>query len=171
MAKVNIREKIDHGWIRCNIIIEVLGKPAEYLDEVLKKTVEDLETKSEVIEVIDKKFHEATPIESMFSTFTELEMLFKNMKTLVEFVFAYMPSNIEIIEPNDIKYDLHSANEFINMLAARMHQYDAIIKRATFENKILRHELEKLGKLPKEVKEMDKVIEQTEAAKENKEKN
>ena len=166
MAKSTVKERLNHGWIRCNVIIEVLGKPAEYLDQVLKKTVDDLEKGSKVIEVIDKKFHEPTPIENMFSTFTELELLFKDMSTIVEFVFAYMPSNIEIIEPKDIKFNLHSANEFINMLAARMHQYDAIAKRMGFENKVLRHELEKLGKLPTEVKEMDKALkEQVEKAK------
>lgn len=153
------REKIDQGWIRCNIVVEVLGKPADYLDEVLKKTVEHLE-KAKDLEVINKKFYEPTPIENMFSTFTELEMLFKDMKTLSKFVFEFMPSNIEIIEPNNIKFDLNSANEFINILAARMHQFDAIAKRVGFENKILRAKLEKLGELPKEIKEMDKVIDE-----------
>jgi hypothetical protein len=154
----NIREKIDQGWIRCAIVIEVLGKPADYIDTVIKKTIEELEKKKDIVEIISKKFYEPTPIESMFSTFTEVELLIKDMKTLTEFVFVYMPSHIEIIEPKDIKMNLHSANDFINAMAARMHQYDAIIKRASFENKILRHELEKLGKMPKEIKEMDKAL-------------
>jgi hypothetical protein len=154
----NIREKIESGWIRCAIVIEVLGKPADYLDTVIKKTIEDLEKKKEIIEVISKKFYEPTPIESMFSTFTEVEILIKDMKTLTEFVFIYMPSNIEILEPKELKMNLHSANDFINTMAARMHQYDGIIKRIGFENKLLRHELEKLGKMPKQIKEMDKAI-------------
>ena len=159
----NIREKLDKGWIRCNVIIEVLGKPADYLNEVLKKTIEHLE-KGKDIEVINKKFYEPTPIEGMFSTFTELELLVKDMKTLASFVFEYMPSNIEIIEPNNIKFDLHGANEFTNMLAARMHQFDAIAKRVGFENKVLRAKLEKLGELPKEIKEMDKAIDEARKA-------
>ena len=154
-----IKEKLEQGWIRCAVIIEVLGKPADYLDKVLKKAVEEMGKRND-IEVLDKKFYEPTPIEKMFSTFTELELLFKNMKTLTEFVFEYMPSNIEIIEPKDIKLDLLGANDFINKLAARMHQFDAIAKRVGFENKVLRHKLEQIGELPKEVKEMDKAIEE-----------
>lgn len=154
----SIREKIDQGWIKCAIVIEVLGKPAEYIDTVIKKTIEELEKKKDIVEILSKKFYEPTPIEGMFSTFTEIELLIKDMKTLTEFVFSYMPSHIEILEPKELKMSLHSANDFINNMAARMHQYDAIIKRASFENKVLRHELEKLGKLPKEIKEMDKAI-------------
>ncbi|MEM2956029.1 MAG: hypothetical protein QW041_00415 [Candidatus Pacearchaeota archaeon] len=171
MTNVNIREKIEEGWIRCIVIIEVLGKPAEYLDKVLKKAIEELEKEKNII-VIEKKFNEPKPIEKMFSTFTELELLIKDMHTLTEFVFAYMPSNIEIIEPNDIKFELVSANEFINKLIARIHQYDAIAKRIGFENKLLKHKLEELGELPEEIKEMDKILEETrkKAEKEAKEK-
>jgi hypothetical protein len=153
----NIKEKIEQGWIRCNIIIEVLGKPADYLDKVIKKTIEELE-KSEITIVLDKKFHEPTPVENMFSTFVEIEILIKNMRTLIEFLFIYMPSHIEILEPTNIKLGLNDANEFINHLAARIHQYDAIAKRVIFENKVLRHKLEELGELPKEIEEMDKVM-------------
>jgi len=154
----NIREKIEHGWIRCNIIIEVLGKPADYLDKILKKTIEELEKKTDYVEVLNKKFYEPTPVEKMFSTFTEIEILIKDLKTLVEFVFEYMPSHIEIVEPKDLKMGMHDANEFITVLAARMHQYDAIAKRVGFENRLLRHRLQELGELPKEIEEMDKVI-------------
>jgi len=153
----NIREKLDQGWIRSTVVIEVLGKPADYLDKVLKKTIEEMGKRKD-IEVLEKKFYEPTPIEKMFSTFTELELLFKDMKTLTEFVFEYMPSNIEIIEPKDLKFGLNNANEFINKLTARMHQFDAIAKRVGFENKLLRHKLEQLGELPKEINEMDKAI-------------
>jgi hypothetical protein len=160
------REKIDQGWIRCAVVIEVLGKPADYLDKVLKKTIEDMGKRKD-IEVINKKFYEPTPIEKMFSTFTEIEILIKDMKTMVGFIFDYMPSNLEILEPKDIKFNLISANEFVNVLAARMHQYDAIAKRVGFENRLLRHRLEELGELPKEINEMDKVL--TEAQKKAKE--
>ena len=166
----HIKEKINEGWIRCTVIIEVLGKPADYLDMVLKKTVEDM-AKRKDLEVLDKKFYEPTPIEKMFSTFTELELLFKDMKTLTKFVFEYMPSNIEILEPKDLKFGLTQANEFINELAAKMHQFDAIAKRVGFENKVLRHRLEELGEIPKEINEMDKVIkEEKEKLKKNSDK-
>jgi len=154
----NIREKIDEGWIRCNIIIEVLGKPADYLKDVLKKTVEKLEKDKDYIMVLNKKIHDPTPFESMFSSFMELEIVIKDLRTLIEFSMAYMPSNIEIIEPKDLKFNLNAANDFVNMFIAKLHQYDAFAKRINFENKVLRYKLEKIGQLPDEIKEMDKVL-------------
>jgi len=156
---VNIREKIDEGWVRCNVIIEVLGRPAEYLNEILKKAVENMEKEKTVI-VLDKKFNEPVPIEQAFSTFTELELLVKGMETLIDFVIAYMPSNIEIIEPQNLKLSLHGANDFINKLTAKIHQYDAFAKRTGLENQVMRHRLQELGEIPKEIEEMEKVLEE-----------
>mgnify|MGYP000493729598 CR=1 FL=1 len=153
-----VREKLNDGWIRCNIVLEVLGRPAEYLNEIIRKVVDDLE-KEKNIAVVEKKFHDPSPCENMFTTFAELDLMMRDMQVLLEFIMLYMPSHIEIIEPSEIKMNLHSANDFANKIVAKMHQYDAIAKRFKFENSLMKNKLKELGQLPKEIEDVDKIIE------------
>ena len=157
--KINIKEKINQGWIRCVVVIEVLGKPADYIDEVLKTAVGHLE-KENYMHIIDKKFYEPKPVENLFSTFTEIEFIIKDFKALLDFIVSYMPSNIEIIEPSDITLSLQDANDFVNRVAVKIHQYDGLLKRVGIENKILIEKLRKTGQLPKEIEEAEKIAEE-----------
>ena len=152
---IRTKEKIDLGWIHCNAIVEILGRPADYLSKVLEKLAENL-GKSKNIIVIEKTLHEPKAIEKVFSTFMEVELLFENMEVLMEFVFAYMPSHIEIIEPKEIKFKLNDANNFANQLTSKIHQYDALGKRLGLENQLMKAKLRQLGEIPKEIEEIEK---------------
>lgn len=145
------------GWIRCNVIIEVLGKPAEFLTKVLKKAVENLEKEEEIC-VINKEIHKPEPAENLFSAFMELELCIKDMKKMLDFIFTYMPSNIEIVEPKEMKMNLNDSNDFANRLIVKMHQYDAVAKRMNFENQMMKFRLQELGEIPKEIEEAEKVL-------------
>ena len=59
-------------------------------------------------------------------------------------LFAYMPSNIEIISPASIELSNYDLNQIGNILAQRLHNYDAVAKNAIAERDIL---LEKLREI------------------------
>ena len=164
---IRTKEKIEQGWIRCTAIVEILGRPADYLNKVLEKLAENLE-KSKKIIVIEKTLHEPKAIEKVFSAFMEVELLFENMGVLMEFVFTYMPSHLEIIEPKEIKFKLNDANNFANQLTSKMHQYDALGKRLGLENQLMKAKLKQLGEIPKEIEELEE--KESEEAAEKKEK-
>ena len=125
MASRNIREKVDKGWIHAAIIVEILGKPADYVDEAIKKIV-DTFAENKDIDILEKNIHKAKEIEhedkkiEIFSAFAEIEFLALNFSKLIEIIYDYMPSSIEIIEPSTMNIKIEDANALLNDLATRL---------------------------------------------------
>jgi len=137
---MKIEEKLNQGWLHCFIIIEIAGKPANYVTKVFDGVLKNL-AKEKGIEIIKKKVHKVKKIEEVFSTFAEIEMLVMNMKRLVDITFDYMPSSVEITEPVTLKLELNDVNGLINDLAAKLHRYEQMSKQLSFENEILKNQL------------------------------
>ncbi len=134
MDKNEINEKIEKGYVHFTSIIEVLGKPKEHIEQAIKGYVEKIKTNRNFI-ILDENFSEAKPVEGqLFSIFVELEALAKNSEELVFFCFDYMPSSIEIIEPEEIKYKNNEFSGFLNDLQARLHGIDMALKQYKAKN-------------------------------------
>lgn len=133
---MDIKEKISEGAVLAKVIIEVLGSPKEYVEETLKKVVENIKT--EKFEVLKEELFNAQQQEKMFSAFTELEVLFKNNNSLIDFCFDYTPSSIDIIEPIYVNYKAHDFSNLLNDLLARIHKSDMALKNYNAENQILK---------------------------------
>lgn len=142
---MSIQDKISQGWIHAIIVVEVLGKPPEHVSQVLEKAIEKLAQEND-LEIVEKKFYEPHPVENIFSTFAEIEILFADIKKLIDIIFDYMPSSIEILEPQELKFKAVDATNFLNDLAARLHQYDALAKQLKVEKYIVEKKLEETNK-------------------------
>ncbi len=70
----------------------------------------------------------------MWATFTELEMEVREIKDVVSFCFEYMPSLIEVIEPDKITLTDQDFSDFFNDLQARLHQVDMVAKQVKLES-------------------------------------
>ena len=130
--------------IETRAIIEIAGFPKEHIEETMVKVVEKLKqdfkvSKQEVYEAVALK----DKMEGFWSTFCEVEISFKNVNELVIFCFEYMPSSIEILTPEEIKFKGNEFNSIFNDLLSRLHQYDMIVKNLTASNEIIK---KKLGK-------------------------
>jgi len=68
----------------------------------------------------------------------------QDISRLIEIIFDYMPSSVEIIEPPNFSLKLEDANALLNDLAARLHQYDALLKKSRIELSILSQRLKEL---------------------------
>ncbi len=132
--------------IVARIIIEILGSPKEHVEEVIHKIVDNIDKKEEDIKVIKGKSYEAEEVKGLWSSFAELDLEFKDEERLVGFCFDYMPSSIEILEPEVIKFEQKIFGELLNDLLARLHQYDMLTKNLRAENVILKKKYE--GKEP-----------------------
>jgi len=164
--KINIREFLSKGFFHIHFIIEIAGRPENYVKESLNLVFQGVEN-NEKIKLIDKKIHDVTPLENIFSGFIEVEALLKNFQAIMELIIDYMPSSLEIIEPKDVKFNLNEANIFINDLIARLHNYDSMLQKSNIESGILKKQLQhlltqiKLGKgdeIKKELEELEKNI-------------
>lgn len=133
--------------VKALLVIEVMGKPAEHIDQAIHDLVERL-GKEQDVDILNKKFYEPKPTETLFITFCEVEIAVPSLSKLSEIGFNYMPSSIEIFEPSDLRFNINDANSLINGIIVRLHQYDAIAKRITFENMILKNQLQQVGAIP-----------------------
>ncbi|MBD3203327.1 hypothetical protein GF327_03475 [Candidatus Woesearchaeota archaeon] len=122
MEKNQIQQKISEGHIHFIAILEILGKPAEHVTKTLNDYLKKIEDKSSLA-ILKKDIAEPKKQKDseFFSVFAELEILAKNTKELVGFCFDYMPSSVEIIEPEKVVYSREDFTDFINDLQARLH--------------------------------------------------
>ena len=152
------------GWIHCVAIIEVLGKPADYINEVVRGVVDAIKKDAEHIEILKDTYAEPKPVKSLFSTFVEIEFLIKNMNVLESLIFSYMPSSIEILDPPEMKISLNDANLLFNDFSARLHEYDTQAKKLKMTNILI---MERIKELEAKLKADKKEPEKEEKEKEN----
>ena len=89
---------LDKGGLYTRVIIEIAGSPKEHIEKSMQSLVENIKKKSG-LDVKHEDTAEAEENEKMWTTFTELEILFKRLDTLLDFIYEFMPASIEVIEP------------------------------------------------------------------------
>ena len=128
--------------IRCRVIIEMLGKPKEHVDETINSYVSKIKNDSGFI-VLNSEFADFDEKEGLWATFVELDMVIKGIPKLIAFCFDYMPSSIEILKPEEFIIKKSAIENLVNDLQARLHQVDMIIKKQKNENEFLRKNMNK----------------------------
>jgi hypothetical protein len=119
MDEKQIKSKIADGYIHVRIILEIIGKPKEHVEESLKDYVKKIKADKELI-IIKESSEKAEKHEGdLFSAFAELDMLMKGPEDLLAFCFDYMPSSVEIIEPEKIFIKNSDFSDFTNDMLSR----------------------------------------------------
>ena len=147
------------GIIKVLIIYEILGKPKEHIKDSLDQLIIEI-GKNKGIKIITKKIHEPHPIEenklnelkaqniegveTIFTTFAEVEMEIDSLELVFTLVINTLPSNIEIIEPTDFKLNNFLVNSLLNNITIKMHKYDELAKGFIFERNQLIKKLKEL---------------------------
>lgn len=126
--------------ILTRIIVEILGFPKDHVETTLKAVVEKLKTE-EGVKVLKEAIENAEEVKDFWSAFAEIEMKTENIQRLMDICFDYMPSSIEILEPNEVGMDINNLSNFFNDLLARLHQYDMLLKNVHAENFLLKKKL------------------------------
>ncbi|MEK6835590.1 MAG: hypothetical protein AABX55_01050 [Nanoarchaeota archaeon] len=124
------------------IIVEIVGFPKDHVEEVTKKIVdkikEDKEVKKfEIFETVELK----DKMDGFYSAFTELEINFNNLNELISFCLDYMPSSIEILEPEEINFKTAELANLLNDLLGKLHDYDMTIKKLQASNFLMKKKL------------------------------
>jgi len=136
--------------ITCRAILEVLGKPKEHVEESLKKYSDEIE-KDESISILKKDMAEAKQRDDIqegipyYAAFLELEFLV-NINKIGAFCFNYMPSSIEVLEPNEIQIKNIEFSDILNDLQSRSHNVDTMVKQLTSETQFLKRNMKTLIK-------------------------
>jgi|SRR3989344_927709 len=125
--------------IQAIMILEILGKPADYVSGSLNELVNRL-GKEKGVKILNKQFHEPLSVKEskeLFTTFAELEIEFETIEMYLAVLFAYMPAHVEVVSPENLALPAAYFNDLGNKIIQRMHNYDAITKKTLYENQIL----------------------------------
>ena len=130
--------------VRAIMIVEMAGRPPEHLKKTLTDYVENMrnlnQTKIFSIEISDAKRLESE--NEMYTCFAEIELETETLQRLIEIVFDYMPSSVEVLEPANLDFNNQNATVFLNDLAGRLHRYDEVAKMAQLQNYQLAQKLQ-----------------------------
>ncbi len=133
-----LRQKLEEGWIQARIVLEIIGKPKAHVEKTMQDYVEKIK-KEKDLEVLHVDINEVQKqetgakdekmVKEMWATFAEVEILFKNLPKITYFCFEYMPSSIEILEPQNLKVNGNDLTGFFTDLQMRLHEVDMIAKQ------------------------------------------
>jgi hypothetical protein len=134
--------------IRAMFVLEILGRPPEYLTETLNNLVQKIKEEKGV-KVKDTKINPPALMkdqEDFYTSFAEIEVETENALYLTILMFKYMPAYIEIISPQNISLTNSELNDVLNELTRRLHGYEEIARVLQTEKTILEAKLrESLG--------------------------
>lgn len=160
--------------IKAFLIFEMLGRPVEYLKNSLNNFVDKLSNEPGV-EIKNKNIHEPKQIkdanQEIYTAFVETEIEFKDLPALFKIVFTYMPSHIEIVEPESMRMKNFDLNFLMNEITRRLHQYDEIAKGLAIERNIMQQQLQQAGiqpAIPRAVNQTQQSVQENKKTKEKK---
>ena len=139
--------------VHVSMIFEILGRPQETVTEALETIITRLSSEKGV-KITEKKIHEPIPVKEakdIFTAFAEVNAELDSMANYFGIIFAYMPSNIEITEPQKLTITNQDLNDLAHVLVQRLHNYDAVVKQIKFERITL---LEKIKEISPETYKM-----------------
>ncbi len=119
MDHKKIQEKIAEGYIQLRIIIEVIGKPKDFVEQSLKSHLDKIKSDKTYL-IVKETVEPAEKQENFFSTFAEIELLVKKSADIISLCFDYMPSSVEILAPEKIIIKNSEFAGFLNDLQARL---------------------------------------------------
>ena len=129
--------------IQASLVLEILGRPKEHVKESLNTLVIKMGSEKG-IKVITKTYHDPVPVEGskdLFTAFAEITVEFDSLANYLGAIFAYMPSHIEVIKPENLSFHKSELNELANALTQRLHNYDAITKQSVAERDMVMKKL------------------------------
>ncbi len=165
-AQMNESERLEANQFQLRMIIEMLGKPKEHMESTFGELLKKLSEESD-IKITKKTLSKTKKQGELFSRFVEIELWAKNLSAVMTLCFDYMPSSLEIVQPEKTLFRSHELNGFFNDLQAKLHHVDMLAKNVTTEKAIISSNFLKLVENavvlslalgPKDVKEISKMI-------------
>ncbi len=130
------------------MILEIIGFPKEHLISSLKDMINLLRIE-ESVKITDEKISEPTLVKDQkqfYTSFAEVNLEVEDMMHLVMLLFKYMPSNIEIITPEQISLSNSDWSEILSEMTRQLHKYDEIARVLELQKKELGKRIVELTK-------------------------
>jgi hypothetical protein len=143
---------MENKKINAILVFDIVGKPPEYLTEMLNSIIEKI-GEEKGVKVKNKKINEPILMKdqkNFYTSFAEVEVEVEEIMYLAMLMFKYMPAHVEVISPELIVLDNNGWGEILSELTRRLHGYDEIARIIKAEKGILEKKLREL--MPKEEK-------------------
>jgi hypothetical protein len=130
--------------LRAQLVLEILGRPAEHLTMSLTQLVDKIK-QEKGITVVGHSIAEPKKVEgaeNFWSSFANLELTCGTVPALLNILMTYLPAHVEVFEPENLRLTAAELNELGNYLLGRLHNYDALAKKMLGEQDILKRKLE-----------------------------
>jgi hypothetical protein len=134
---------MEEQHIRIKAILEVVGKPKDYIEQKLAEYIEKIK-EDEHLMIMEQKISPAEEDNAIWTTFAEVEVIIKGIENLVGFCIDYMPSSIDIIKPEHFNMNQREFNNFANDMLAKLHKVDMVTKQLGTENSFLKQNMNRL---------------------------
>jgi len=131
--------------LKVRSIIEIVGSPENYVNELLDKVISKIGERNE-LRLNGKEIFKAEQIKDkpLWSGFCDVEMDVENLGALMSFCLDFLPSSVEIIEPDTFYLPNSKLNNVFNDLLAKLHENNLNLRNTQAQNILLRRELGKL---------------------------
>lgn len=161
--------------VRAMMVLEVIGRPPEFLTETLNDLIKKISEEQGVI-IKEAKINPPAIMKDQkdfYTSFAEIEVETDNVLYLSILMFKYMPAYIEIISPQNIILKNSDLSDVLNELTRRLHGYEEVARIMQNEKIILENKLRgsfqiKENIIPKEEKKKEEKIEKKETKKKKK---
>ncbi len=133
--------------IQARMILEILGRPPEHIKEAMTVLLQRLKSEPGVV-IVEETHHEPIKVEDskdLYTTFSEIVFEVESISMYFGIIFAYMPSNVEVLSPQEMTIANADFNEITGLLTQRLHDYDGIAKRMVSERHILEQKLREVA--------------------------
>jgi hypothetical protein len=141
--KTNLKDKIAEGAVLARLIFEVYGKPKEHVEKTLSLMVDKFKEMKD-IKILKQKFFDPKEVEGMWTNFMELDIIFKDIGKLIDMVIDYLPSSVEIIEPENLNVNSTDFSGVLNDLSVKMINMSNEYSKAKTEKDIIKRKINTL---------------------------
>lgn len=124
-----VKEKVQKGWIHSKMWFEVLAATKEAAEESLRNHIEKMK-KLENCVVVKENFKEVIEVEKplpnvekAYSKVAEVEILTKDIETLLNITIFFAPSAVEVLEPESLKVSAATIQIIMNTVADLLHRF------------------------------------------------
>lgn len=138
-------------------VLEILGRPPEFLTETLNDLVKKI-GEEKGVSIKSVKINEPVLMKDQkdfYTSFAEIEIETENLLYLTILMFKYMPAYIEIISPQNLSLNNAEISDVLSELTRRLHGYEEVAQILQNEKAILENRLREAMNMKQEKKERE----------------
>ena len=135
ISEVNVDKLVSEGWIKVWLVFDTQAVDKKVLKGLLSGLFDKMRLIKE-IHILSDSLTEPEAIEpseqftkkgitEVFSQVLEVEILAKDFETLLYFVITFGPTTLEVLAPNEIKFDMREMQNTLILVSELMHSYAA----------------------------------------------